>query len=217
MRPKNYPVAWGDEDEGGARDKGQVARLRRQRAAGVSHPFPARTGHHPEYPLERICTHLYEPFQLKFARRAEQLLSGQEDVQSEPSHRGLIIRAGTEPILVNAVEVLLDFYGPQIQVGPPTIRYHEGPVLEEPWMRMEVRCAPRFLESVKTDLAMRRARVVSSELHSTDAVIQASAPLAHVIGYAPVLARLTSGTAHEAMWLSHYAPIEDPPPDSDAA
>jgi hypothetical protein len=26
MRPKNHPVAWGDEDEEGARDVGQVAR-----------------------------------------------------------------------------------------------------------------------------------------------------------------------------------------------
>jgi len=99
MRPKNYPAGWRDENDGGARDVGQVARLSRQRGVGISQPPPvahSRTGHHPEYPLERICTHGYEPFQLKFARHAEQLLSGLEDVQSEPSHRGLIIRAETE-------------------------------------------------------------------------------------------------------------------------
>jgi hypothetical protein len=185
MRPKNHPAAWREENERGARDIGQVARLSRQRGLGISQPSMAahpRTGHHPEYPLERICTHVYEPFQLQSARHAGQLLSGQDDVQSEPSHRGLIVRAETEPILSKAVEVLLDFYAPQIQVGPPTIRCHEEQRWRSPWMGIEMRCAPRFLESVKADLAMRRARVVSSELHSTGTVIQATAPLAHVIG-----------------------------------
>lgn len=56
-----------------------------------------RTGHHPEYPLERLCTHLHEPFQLKFARHAGQLLSGQHDVRSEPSHRGFAMHRSAMP------------------------------------------------------------------------------------------------------------------------
>ena len=39
------------------------------------------------------------------------------------------------------------------------------------------------------------------------AVIQAAAPLAQLIGYASILANLTSGTAREVTWLSHYAAL----------
>ena len=49
-----------------------------------AHPQDAM---HPEYPLERLCSHLYEPFQLNFARHAEQILQQQPDVEVEATHR----------------------------------------------------------------------------------------------------------------------------------
>jgi hypothetical protein len=172
---------------------------------------------HPEYPLERICTHLYEPFQLTFARHGEQLFREHEDVELVASHQGLIIRAETEEAIEAALRVLEEFYGPQIRVSPPTIRYHKGATLEQPWMGLRVRCAADQLETVKVDLIVRDATIVSSEAQFRTGVIQACAPLAYLMGYGAALAKLTSRSGQHVMWLSHYAPVEDLPPGGDAA
>jgi hypothetical protein len=172
---------------------------------------------HPEYPLERLCTHVYEPFQLAFAQRARQLFEDRDDVGLVASHQGLTIRAETEEAIDAAVEVLSDFYGAQIRTGPPTIRYHDGVSLEQPWMGLRVRCQAEHLEPVRMDLVVRNATIVSCEPHVGGYAIQACGPLAHLIGYGSTLEKLTSGSAQSVMWLSHYAPVERLPPDGDAA
>jgi hypothetical protein len=172
---------------------------------------------HPEYPLERLCTHLHEPFQLAFARDAQQLFEDRDDVALAASHQGLTIRAETEGAIDAAVAVLSDVYGPQIRIGPPTIRYHDGVSLEQPWMGLRVRCKAEHLEPVRMDLTVRKAIIVSCEHHLGQYAIQARAPLAHLLGYRSTLEKLTSGSAQHVMWLSHYAPVETSPPDGEAA
>lgn len=172
---------------------------------------------HPEYPLERLCTHRYEPFQLTFARHAQQLLGGHDDVELVASHQGLTIRAETEDAIDSALEALKDFHGSQIRIGPPTIRYHSGETLEQPWMGLRIRCDAEDLEKVRKDLNVRGAVNLTCAIHLRRCAIQACAPLARLIGYRRVLARLTSGSARCVMWLSHYAPVENLPPDGDAA
>jgi hypothetical protein len=179
---------------------------------------PVRTSaKHPEYPLERVCTHRYEPFQLTFARHAQQLFDERDDVELVASHQGLTVRAETEDAIDTTLEVLNDFYGSQISIGPPTIRYHNGVTLEQPWMGMRIRCEAEHLEAIKIDLIVRDAMIVSCETHLGKCVIQACAPLAYLIGYRPALEKLTSGSAQCVMWLSHYAPVENLPPGGDAA
>jgi hypothetical protein len=176
-----------------------------------------RSVHHPEYPLERVCRHLNQPFQLKFAGQAQQLLTQQGDLGIECSHEGLTIRGETEEILGGAVETLRAFYGSQLQVGRATIRYHNATTLEEPWMGLRIGCAPRHFDAVKADLTMRHASIIGSNRHSRNGVIHASAPLSQLIGYASDLAKLTCAAAQQLIWLSHYAPVEDMSPDGDAA
>jgi hypothetical protein len=221
MRPKNNPIALPEQRRTQASKSGRIMQLR----VGLQRTTPAsaetvdhesRTSH-PEYPLERLCTHLYEPFQLTFARHAQQLFDEREDVELLASHQGLAIRAETEEAIEVALEVLKDFYGPQIRVSPPTIRYHKGAMLEQPWMGLRVHCARDQLETVKVDLIVRDATIVSSETQSHSGVIQACAPLAYLIGYGSALAKLTAGSGQHVMWLSHYAPVEGLPPDGDAA
>jgi len=171
----------------------------------------------PEYPLERLCTHLYEPFQLTFARHAQQLLHDQEDVELLASHQGLTIRAETEDVIEATLEVLKDFYGPQVHIGPPTIRYYKGATLEQPWMGLRVSCASEHFEAIKIALIVRDATIVASQIQPAVCVIQACAPLAQLIGYKSELEKLTSGSAEHVMWLSHYAPVEYPPPEGGAA
>jgi hypothetical protein len=183
-------------------------------AGDVRHEHSAR---HPEYPIEWLCTHLYEPFQLTFARHAQQLFDERCDVELVASHQGLTIRAETEDAIGVPLDVLTRFYGPQIRVGPPTIRYHDGVTLEQPWMGMRIRCAAEHLEAVRTDLIVRDATISSCQVLLGKCVIHASAPLAYLLGYSAALARITSGSAQCVMWLSHYAPVENSPPDGDAA
>jgi hypothetical protein len=217
MRPKSDRVAFPDEGTTQAPKSGSVTQLRRNRPATSERAHHEQRANHPEYPLERTCTHLYEPFQLTFARHAQQLFHQHEDVELLPSHQGLTIRAETEEAIAAALRVLKDFYGPQISVSPPTIRYHKGTVLEQPWMGLRVRCATDQLEPVKVDLIVRDATIVTSEIQSQVGVIQACAPLVYLIGYGSALAKLTSGAGQHVMWLSHYAPVENLPPDGHAA
>lgn len=212
MRPKNDPVAFPDKGQAQLR-----VGLRRALPATSERIHPDARASHPEYPLERTCTHLYEPFQLTFARHAQQLLRGREDLELAASHQGLTLRAETEEVIEVALEVLRDFYGPQIRASSPTIRYHHGVVLEQPWMGLRVRCAPDRLETVRIDLIVRDATIVTSEIQSYVGVLQACAPLACLIGYGSALAKLTAGSGQHVMWLSHYAPAGDLPPGGSAA
>lgn len=68
---------------------------------------------HPEYPLERLCSHHSEPFQFTFARHAQQHFLEREDVEVVASRHELSIRAETEDAIEAALVVLRDLYGPK--------------------------------------------------------------------------------------------------------
>jgi len=196
--------------------------LQLQRAIERAHSTVDKVPHgpgasHPEYPLERICSHLSEPFQLMFARNAQQLFCEREDVELVASHQGLTIRAETEDVIDAAVVVLTDLYGPKVRLGPLTIRYHQGVTLEQPWMGLRVQCAPDYLAAVNSDLIDRNATIVTCEIQNVRCLIQACAPLVALLSYRSTLKKLTAGSAQHAMWLSHYAPVDRPPPDGLAA
>jgi hypothetical protein len=185
-------------------------------------PVPERVVHQqssrfPEYPLERLCAHRSEPFQLSFARQAQELLRERDDVELLASHRGLTVRGETEEPIAAAVEVLRDYYGSQLEIGPPTIRYHNGVTLEQPWMGLTVRCPVDYLDRVKTDLIARSATIGVCETYAGRCLLQGCAPLAYLVGYRSALEKLTSGAGRHAMWLSHYAPVDCWPPGGDAA
>jgi translation elongation factor EF-G len=152
-----------------------------------------------------------------FARNAKQLFCERDDVELVASHRGLTIRGETEDVIAAAVVVLKDLYDRMLRLEPLTIRYHQGAALEQPWMGLRVRCIPRHLEAVNADLIDRNARIVACDIEPGMCVIQACAPLADLLGYRSALEKLTAGSAQHAMWLSHYAPVQEFPPDGHAA
>lgn len=172
---------------------------------------------HPEYPLERVCSHLCEPFQLTFARQAQQHFLTREDVEVVATHLGLTIRAETEDAIDAAVVLLKDLYGPRIRIGPPQVRFHRGVTLEQPWMGLRVRCETADLHAVSGDLLDREASLDVCEIDGANCHVQARAPLAALLGYRAALASLTAGSAAHAMWLSHFAPVDRPPPGGEAA
>jgi predicted membrane GTPase involved in stress response len=163
---------------------------------------------HPEFPLERTCFHRYEPFQLTFARHALQLLPDDDRAFFEASHRGLVLRAETEAALERPIEILKDYFGNQISIGRPTVRHHHGRTVEEPHMVVRVKCRPEHFDFIIADLATRNAVVLETEAQPAFRVIRATAPLARLLGYAQSLADLTGKSAHQVMWLSHYAPVQ---------
>jgi hypothetical protein len=164
---------------------------------------------HPEYPLERTCVHRYEPFQLTFARRAVQILPEPEEGSAEATHQGLVLRAETETEFEPAIEVLKDYYGDQIEIGSPTIRYHRSPRLEEPHMGVRVLCPKPHFAAMRADLMARGANILDAEVGPQFGVVRATAPLARLLGYEHALMELTSGSARAVMWLSHYAPVRE--------
>ena len=180
-------------------------------------PLNSVSTRHPEFPLERLCSHKHEAFQLTFARNAQQHFLMREDVEVVASHYGLMIRGETEDAIDAATIVLRDLYGPSLRIGAPMVRYHDGTSFEQPWMGLSVKCAPEHYAAVKADLIAREASIVSSAAESAQCLIQARAPLAELLGYREDLDKLTAGSARHSMWLSHYAPVENPPPDGQAA
>jgi predicted membrane GTPase involved in stress response len=154
---------------------------------------------------------------MTFARHAQQHFLMREDVEVVASGQGLTIRAETEDAIEAALVVLKDLYGPQIRIGPPTIRYHQGLSLDEPWMGMRVLCGTEHLEAVNADLIERNATIVSCQIEAARCVIEARTPLANLMGYRTFLEKLTAGAGQHAMWLSHYAPVDSPPPGGQAA
>ena len=75
-------------------------------------------------------------------------------------------------------------------------------------MVVRVRCRSEHFESIMTDLMTRGAVVLETEVKPTFCVLRATAPLARLLGYAQSLSDLTDKSAHEVMWLSHYAPVQ---------
>jgi translation elongation factor EF-G len=172
---------------------------------------------HPEYPLERVCSYASEPFQLTFARNARQHFLTREDVAVVASHSGLTIRAETEAAIDAALALLKDLYGPRLHIGPPTVLYHQGVMLEQPWMGLRVRCPVEHLEAVNADLLDRDATILACRIDGTHVRVEARAPLASLLGYGASLEILTAGAARHSLWLSHYAPLVPEPPGGHAA
>ena len=154
-----------------------------------------RRASHPEYPLERVCSHLSEPFQLTFARGAQQLFREREDVEVVASHRGLTIRAETEEVIDAAAVVLKDLYGPKIRHraadNPLSPGCHARATLDG----SAHPCASDHLEAVNADLIDRNATIDACEIQPAVCVIQACAPLAELMGYRSALEKLTAGSA----------------------
>jgi len=81
-----------------------------------------------------------------------------------------------------------------------------GAVLE-PVMKVEVTTSEDSIESVTRDLLSRRGQVHGQSMRGDVGVIDATAPLADLLGYARQLRSSRSGRADCALEFSHYAPI----------
>jgi hypothetical protein len=123
MRPENDHAL---NDHAQACCPGNVTPLRsgvcRARGSTTDRVNRKQEPKHPQYPLERLCTHRSESSPMRLALRAQQLLLERNDVDLVASHRGLTIRAETEEVISatgSAKDVMwLDHYAPVDNLFP---------------------------------------------------------------------------------------------------
>jgi elongation factor G len=84
-----------------------------------------------------------------------------------------------------------------------------GPVLLEPWMRLEVRVPTESVGDVVGDLSARRGRVIELRHDPIGRAILAEVPLAELFRYATRLGSLTRGRGTHVMELARRVPVPD--------
>jgi elongation factor G len=79
-----------------------------------------------------------------------------------------------------------------------------GPVLLEPFMRLEISTPDQYLGSVQGDLQRRRAEIAKVESRGDLRVIEAFAPLSELFGYEDDLRSKSQGRASSTMEFARY-------------
>ncbi|HEY6640840.1 hypothetical protein [Povalibacter sp.] len=187
----------------------EVERVEREKAEVVLLRSVKRGAEHP---LELCCSHRSEADQLAFAVRSIDLLPRRLDFALSATQEGLVVRGETESALDSPVEILRSVYGDAVRIGTPTIRYRRGPVVQEPHMGVRVMCSTEHFYSVRDDMESRDAVILDALVATHHGVLRVTVPLARLMGYSQYVARLTSGSARDVIWFSHYAPVVQPPP-----
>lgn len=90
-----------------------------------------------------------------------------------------------------------------------------GSVLLEPIMKVEVVTPEGYIDSIISDLKLRRSQVVSQHVRGNANVVSAIVPLMNMFGYVNNLRSMCEGRATFTMQFDHYArapaPEDDPP------
>ena len=168
-----------------------------------------------DFAIECRCSHRRERFQLAFARAALEIVPKDDSVAFEPRSTGLTLLAETELSLERPLTRLREFYGDELRVESPLVRYKKnGTCLEEPYMGLRLLCGPRSFDLLHRDLLARRAKILDSELNPRFGVLRAEAPMAELFGYPAYFDSVTNGRGQLAMWLSHFAPVRPEPPNA---
>jgi len=82
-----------------------------------------------------------------------------------------------------------------------------APTMLEPIMKLEVVIPPEFLGEVVGDLNSRRAKIKEITERANSKVIDATIPLASMVGYATALRSLTRGRGSFVIEFSHYEEV----------
>ncbi len=82
-----------------------------------------------------------------------------------------------------------------------------GPVLLEPFMKVEVVTPEEYLGDVMGDINSRRGKIEGFSARKDAQVIRALVPLAEMFGYATILRSMTQGRAIYTMQFSHYQEV----------
>lgn len=159
------------------------------------------------YPIEQWVTNAGGGSQAAFARKALDVLPWSEETLFEASTQGLLMLGQTEEDLTVPRRILRDVFGAQLRFSAPHVRLVYADGWQQPIMGFRVEAKPAYLEQVERSLERRAAQIADVERQSRAGVIRGSAPLAGMIGYRRSLDRISAGTGHATLWLSHYEPL----------
>jgi len=82
-----------------------------------------------------------------------------------------------------------------------------GPVLLEPYMRVEVVMPEEYMGDVMGDISSRRGRIEGMEPRGGVQVVRAFVPLSDMFGYATDLRSKTQGRGLFTMQFDHYEAV----------
>jgi predicted membrane GTPase involved in stress response len=166
---------------------------------------------YPDHPIEQLVRRKDTRFQFGFATHAKQQVPMRDEYLLSASNKGLHVLARNEESLALPVGVLMDVYGPNLEVQPPRVRLIEGIQVQEPIMHVRISLEVRHLAAVKQALAARGATLSEEYTRSAYCVLRYEAPLANLLGLPAELDNLTGGLAKHWIVLSHYALVPGDP------
>ena len=183
-----------------------------QRVAARAELRRGSTMLHPECPIEQA---LHSPDPIVHAQLMQEIWRGhsfiEEGVLLVADPKCLRVLARTERALRAPVQALRERHGPTLVVEAPCVRYAHGAPVLEPFMSVLLSGPPRHLPQLQADLATRRATITRTDTRADPFVVEAEAPLGHLLGYGDWLTGRFGDTVDLGMWLSRYRPITDGP------
>jgi predicted membrane GTPase involved in stress response len=163
---------------------------------------------HPECPIEQTVRGRAAPVQAQLLQeiwRRHSFIADAAMLVAEPNC--LRVLARTERALAAPVEALRRRYGADVVVEPASVRYVHGAPVLEPFMNVLVTGPARHLQFVQSDLGQRRGTMTRVDQRADVFVLEAEAPLGHLLGYADRLDERFDGSVEASLWLSRYCPI----------
>jgi predicted membrane GTPase involved in stress response len=163
---------------------------------------------HPECPIEQTVRGHAAPVQAQLLQeiwRRHSFIADAAMLVAEPNC--LRVLARTERALAAPVEALRGRYGADVVVEPAAVRYVHGAPVLEPFMNVLVTGPGRHLQFVQSDLGQRRGTMTRVDQRADVFVLEAEAPLGHLLGYADRLDERFDGSVEASLWLSRYCPI----------
>jgi translation elongation factor EF-G len=159
------------------------------------------------HPIEQLVTCRGSGSRIAFNRKVCQLLADNEDIVLEAAREGVTILAQSEIDLIAPQRTLRAAFGSAVRFSPPTVRllYEDG--WQQPVMGFRIATPSAHLPQVERSLTRRSAAVFDIEARDGSAVVRGQAALATLLGYPRILRRLTRGTGHATLWLSHFEPL----------
>jgi hypothetical protein len=167
---------------------------------------------HPECPIEQALHSADPAVQSQLLQEIWRRHSFIEEGALLVAEPGCLrVLARTERALCGPVDGLRRRYGDALIAEPPSVRYVHGAPVLEPWMIVLVSGPVRHLALLQADLGRRRGIVTRLEHRADPFVLEAEAPLGHLLGYRDWLDARVGGDVDVSTWLSRYRPLDDGP------
>jgi hypothetical protein len=162
---------------------------------------------HPEFPLQRLCILRDSLRRAEFAREASSVIVPGELAELHAVGKGLVLLAQNQAVQARLIGLLQSVYRDSVEFGPLEIRYRDQDgVRTEPYMALRVECRTERLGAVIEDLAWREASVLDRQSEGARSVLRATAPLALLLGYPTLLARIDNSATLTSR-LAFYARV----------